>query len=45
MKAQNTLRQAATEAGFRQVEFELEPVAAALYYEMSLSTPTKCAHF
>jgi hypothetical chaperone protein len=39
MKSQNTLRQAATEAGFKQVEFELEPVAAALYYELSLSRP------
>lgn len=39
MKAQNTLLQAATEAGFQQVEFELEPVAAALYYELSLNRP------
>jgi hypothetical chaperone protein len=38
-KAQNTLMQAAMEAGFRQVEFELEPVAAALYYEQTLSRP------
>ncbi len=38
-KAQNTLLQAAEEAGFRQVAFELEPVAAALYYELSLSHP------
>jgi len=38
-KAQETLRQAALEAGFRQVAFELEPVAAALYYELSLSHP------
>jgi hypothetical chaperone protein len=38
-KAQDTLLQAATEAGFKQVEFELEPVAAALYYELSLSSP------
>jgi hypothetical chaperone protein len=38
-KAQETLHQAASEAGFRQVEFELEPVAAALYYELSLSRP------
>jgi hypothetical chaperone protein len=36
-KAQDTLQQAALEAGFSQVEFELEPVAAALYYELSLS--------
>ena len=38
-KAQDTLLQAALEAGFRQVEFELEPVAAALFYEKSLSSP------
>jgi hypothetical chaperone protein len=38
-KAQDTLRQAALEAGFEQVEFELEPVAAALYYEITLSHP------
>ncbi len=38
-KAQDTLRQAALEAGFKQVDFELEPVAAALYYELSLSKP------
>jgi hypothetical chaperone protein len=38
-KAQNTLEQAALDAGFGQVEFELEPVAAALYYELSLSHP------
>jgi len=38
-KAQDTLQQAALEAGFKQVDFELEPVAAALYYELSLSKP------
>ncbi len=38
-KAQDTLQQAAMEAGFKQVDFELEPVAAALYYELSLSAP------
>ena len=37
--AQTTLHQAALEAGFKQVDFELEPVAAALYYELSLSKP------
>ncbi len=36
-KAEDTLQQAALEAGFRQVELELEPVAAALYYELSLT--------
>jgi hypothetical chaperone protein len=39
LKAQNTLCQAALDAGFKQVDFELEPVAAALYYELSLSRP------
>jgi hypothetical chaperone protein len=38
-KAQETLLQAAMEAGFKQVEFELEPIAAALFYELSLSKP------
>jgi hypothetical chaperone protein len=38
-KAQNNLHEAALEAGFKQVNFELEPVAAALYYELSLSKP------
>jgi len=36
-KAQETLRQAAHEAGFKEVDFELEPIAAALYYEQSIS--------
>lgn len=38
-KAQNTLHQAALEAGFKQVDFELEPIAAALFYELSLRKP------
>lgn len=38
-KAQDTLQQAALEAGFKQVDFELEPIAAALYYELSLDKP------
>jgi hypothetical chaperone protein len=37
--AEDTLRQAAEEAGFRKVNFEYEPVAAALYYEMTLEKP------
>jgi hypothetical chaperone protein len=37
-KAQETLRQAAQEAGFKEVDFELEPIAAALDYEQSIST-------
>jgi hypothetical chaperone protein len=35
--AEKTLRQAAHQAGFSEVDFELEPVAAALYYEKSLA--------
>jgi hypothetical chaperone protein len=35
--AENRLREAFREAGFESVEFELEPVAAARYYESTLS--------
>ncbi|MDD5371037.1 MAG: Hsp70 family protein, partial [Anaerolineaceae bacterium] len=38
-EAEQMLRQAADQAGFRQVELELEPVAAALYYELSIDRP------
>lgn len=38
-KAEETLRQAANEAGFKEIDFELEPIAAALYYEQSISKP------
>jgi hypothetical chaperone protein len=38
-KSEEALRQAALEAGFKKVSFEFEPVAAALYYELSLSRP------
>lgn len=38
-QSEETLRQAALEAGFRQVRFELEPVAAARYYEQTLDHP------
>ena len=38
-KAQETLRQAAHEAGFKEVDFELEPIAAALDYEQSMTRP------
>ena len=37
--AEETLRQAAQEAGFKRVSFEFEPVAAALYYERTLTKP------
>ena len=38
-QAEETLRQAALQAGFGEVDFELEPVAAALDYEKSLRRP------
>lgn len=38
-RAENTLRQAAEAAGFQQVTFEFEPVAAALFYERTLTKP------
>jgi hypothetical chaperone protein len=37
--AQQALRQAALSAGFKTVNFELEPVAAALYFEKTLTRP------
>ncbi len=44
-KAQETLRQAAYEAGFQKVDFELEPVAAALDYEQSIRQPQNVVIF
>jgi hypothetical chaperone protein len=44
-KAQETLRQAAQEAGFQAVDFELEPIAAALYYEQSIPKPQNVVIF
>src|SRR5574342_79292 len=44
-KAQETLRQAAHEAGFKEVDFELEPIAAALYYEQSITNPENVVIF
>jgi hypothetical chaperone protein len=38
-EAEHKLRQAAYQAGFQQVDFELEPVAAALFYEQSIAKP------
>ena len=38
-KAQETLLEAAHEAGFKDVDFEFEPIAAALDFEQSLSKP------
>jgi hypothetical chaperone protein len=39
LKAEMNLREAAKEAGFKHIGMELEPVAAALYYEKTLSHP------
>ncbi len=36
LQAETTLREAAQEAGFDEVDFELEPIAAALFYEKTL---------
>ena len=44
-KAQETLRQAAQEAGFKEVDFELEPIAAALFYEQSITKPQNVVIF
>src|SRR6185369_11532872 len=44
-KAQETLRQAAQEAGFNEVDFELEPIAAALDYEQSITKPQNVVIF
>ncbi len=44
-KAQETLRQAAYEAGFKEVDFELEPIAAALDYEQSIGKPQNIVIF
>lgn len=44
-KAEETLRQAAHEAGFKEVDFELEPVAAALAYEQSITEPQNAVIF
>ena len=44
-KAQETLRQAAHEAGFKDVDFELEPIAAALDYEQSITKPQNIVIF
>ena len=44
-KAQETLRQAAHDAGFKEVDFELEPIAAALFYEQSMTKPQNVVIF
>jgi hypothetical chaperone protein len=44
-KAQETLQNAAHEAGFKEVDFELEPIAAALDYEQSIHEPQNVVIF
>lgn len=44
-KAEDILREAAYLAGFKQVELEFEPVAAALYYEKTLDRPQNALIF
>lgn len=44
-KAEDTLRQAAYAVGFKQVDFELEPIAAALDYELTLNKPQNVVIF
>jgi hypothetical chaperone protein len=44
-KAEETLRQAAYEAGFKEVGFEFEPIAAALDYEQSITKPQNVVIF
>ena len=44
-KAQETLRQAAYESGFKEVYFEFEPIAAALDYEQSITKPQNVVIF
>ncbi len=44
-KSEETMRQAALAAGFEKVDFEFEPVAAALDYERSISSPQNAVIF
>jgi hypothetical chaperone protein len=38
-RAESRLQRAAQKAGFQEITFELEPVAAALFYELTVSGP------
>ncbi|MCE5208671.1 MAG: Hsp70 family protein [Chloroflexi bacterium] len=38
-QSQETLKRAALQAGFEEVSFEYEPIAAALYYETTIEKP------
>jgi hypothetical chaperone protein len=44
-RAEARLRRAAKAAGFREISFELEPVAAALFYELTVNRPQNVAVF
>lgn len=44
-RAEDTLREAAYEAGFKEVAFELEPLAAALDYEQRINESQKVVIF
>ncbi len=44
-RAEETLLAAAHEAGFKQVDFELEPIAAALDYEQTVAAPQNVVIF
>jgi hypothetical chaperone protein len=44
-RAQERLRQSAERAGFRQISFELEPVAAALHYQLTAQRPQNVVVF
>lgn len=44
-RSQEILQQAAYDAGFREVTFELEPIAAALDYEQSITGPQNVVIF
>jgi hypothetical chaperone protein len=44
-RAEERLQQAARKAGFQEIAFELEPVAAALFYELTISEPQNVVVF
>jgi hypothetical chaperone protein len=44
-RSEAVLREAAYNAGFKQVDFEFEPIAAALFYEMTLEHPQNALIF
>jgi hypothetical chaperone protein len=44
-RAQERLRQAAQMAGFARISFELEPIAAALHYELNVGQPQNIVVF